>query len=94
MLDELTAMAVKSVVGLRDGEIALSDAVLAVEEFANDTVGTGGGSTIGSEGELAVMCQSARVQREQVKRDLTREACRGRQPEPWRPGRRGRGCDA
>ena len=57
MLDKLTAMAVKRVLGLRDGEVALSDAVLAVEELADDAAGLLGGSTVGSEGELAVVGQ-------------------------------------
>ena len=54
---ELTAMAVKRVLGLRDGKVALSDAVLAVEELADDAAGFLGGSTVGSEGELAVLGQ-------------------------------------
>lgn len=50
-------MAVKRVLGLRDGEVALSDAVLAVEELADDTAGFLGGGTVGSERELAVLGQ-------------------------------------
>jgi len=57
MSGELTAMAVKRILGFRDGEIALSDAVLAIEELADNAVGTFGGSTIGGEGELAGMGQ-------------------------------------
>lgn len=57
MLDELTAMAVKRVFGLRDGEVALSDAVLAVEKLADNAAGPWGGSTVGGEGELAVSGQ-------------------------------------
>lgn len=55
--DELTAMAVKRVLGLRNGEVALSDAVLAVEELADDAAGFLGGSTVRGEGELAVSGQ-------------------------------------
>ena len=54
---ELTAMAVKRVLGLRDGEVALSDAVLTVKELAHDAAGFLGGSTVGGEGELAVLGQ-------------------------------------
>lgn len=50
-------MAVKRVLGLRDGEVALSDAVLAVKELADDAVGLWDGSTVGGEGELAVSGQ-------------------------------------
>jgi len=50
-------MAVKRVLGLRNGEVALSDAVLAVEELADDAAGFLGGSTVGGEGELAVLGQ-------------------------------------
>ena len=50
-------MAVKRVLGLRNGEVALSDAVLAVEELADDAAGLLGGSTVGGEGELAVLGQ-------------------------------------
>ena len=57
MLDELTAMAVKRVLGLRDGDVALSDAVLAVEELADDAVDPWDGSTVGGEGELALLGQ-------------------------------------
>ena len=57
MLDELTAMAVKRVLGLRDGEVALSDPVLAVKELADDAAGFLGGSTVGGKGELAVLGQ-------------------------------------
>jgi hypothetical protein len=53
MWDELTAIAVKCVLGLGNRKVALSDAVLAVEELADDAVGTLGGSTVGGEGELA-----------------------------------------
>ena len=53
----LTAVAVKRVLGFRDGEVALSDAVLAVEELADDAAGFLGGSTVGGEGELAVLGQ-------------------------------------
>ena len=56
-MDKLTAMAVKRVLGLRDGEVALSDPVLAVKELADDAAGFLGGSTVGSEGELAVLGQ-------------------------------------
>lgn len=54
---ELTAMAVKRVLGLRDGEVALSDPVLAVKELADDAAGFLGGSTVGGKGELAVLGQ-------------------------------------
>lgn len=50
-------MAVKRVLGLRNREIALSDAVLAVEKLTDDAVGLRDGSTKGGEGELAVMGQ-------------------------------------
>ena len=56
-MGELTAMAVKRVLGLRDGKVALSDAILAVEELADDTAGLLGGSTIGGERELTVVGQ-------------------------------------
>jgi hypothetical protein len=56
-LDELTAMAVKRVLGLRDGEVGLSDAVLAVEELADDAIGLRDGSTESCERELAVAGQ-------------------------------------
>ena len=56
-MDELTAMAVKRVLGLRDWEVSLPDAVLAVEEFTDDAVGLRNGSTEGGEGELAVVGQ-------------------------------------
>lgn len=56
-MDELTAMAVKRVLGLRNGKVGLSDAVLAVEEFTNDAVGLCGGSTEGGEGEFALVGQ-------------------------------------
>jgi hypothetical protein len=50
-------MAVKRVLGLRDGEVGLPDAVLAVEELADDAVGLRDGSTEGCERELAVAGQ-------------------------------------
>jgi hypothetical protein len=53
MLSEPTACAVKGVLGFRNGEIALSDAVLSVEELADDAVGTLGRCTVGGERELA-----------------------------------------
>lgn len=55
--DGLTAMAVKRVLGLRDREVGLSDAVLAVEKLADDAVGLRDGSTEGGERELAVADQ-------------------------------------
>ena len=57
MLDKLTAMAVKRVLGLRNGEVGLSNTVLAVKELADDAVGLRDGSPEGGEGELAVACQ-------------------------------------
>lgn len=57
MLDVLTSRAVERVLGLRDGEVALSDAVLAVVQLSDDAVGTLGRGTVGSEGELAASCQ-------------------------------------
>ena len=53
-MDELTTMAVKRVLGLRDGKVALSDAVLTVKELADNAPGFLGGRTVGGEGELAV----------------------------------------
>ena len=50
-------MAVKRVLGLRDGDVALSNAVLAVEDLADDAVGLWDGSTVGGEGELALLGQ-------------------------------------
>jgi hypothetical protein len=52
-LGELTTLTVKRVLRLRDGKVALSDAVLAVVELSDDSVGTLGRGTVGSEGELA-----------------------------------------
>jgi hypothetical protein len=49
----LTTLVVERVLGLRDGKVALTDAVLAVEELSDNAVGTLGGGTVGSEGELA-----------------------------------------
>jgi hypothetical protein len=57
MLDELTAVGVKRVLGLRDREVALSDAVLAVIELTDDAVGAVFGCTISGEGEFAVSGQ-------------------------------------
>jgi hypothetical protein len=52
-LGELTTLAVKRVLGLGNGKVALTNAVLAVEELSDNAVGTLGGGTVGSEGELA-----------------------------------------
>lgn len=57
MLDELTSRAVERVLGLGDGKVALSDAVLAVVQLSDDAVGTLGRGTVGSQGELAAPCQ-------------------------------------
>lgn len=54
---KLTACAVERVFALRDGEIGLPDAVLAVVQLTDAAVGTLGGSTVGGEGELAAKSQ-------------------------------------
>ena len=56
-MNELTAVGVKRVLGLRNREVALSDAVLAVIELTDDAVGAVFGGTIGGEGELAALRQ-------------------------------------
>ena len=53
----LTACAVERVLGLRDREVALSDAVLAIVELADNTAGSFDRGAIGGEGEFAVTCQ-------------------------------------
>ena len=57
MWDELTAVGVKRVLGLGDGEVALSDTVLAVIELTDDAVGAMFGGTISGEGEFAALRQ-------------------------------------
>ena len=57
MLNELTAVGVKRVLGLGDGEVALSDTVLAVIELTDDAVGAMFGGTISGEEELAALRQ-------------------------------------
>jgi hypothetical protein len=49
----LTTLAIERVLGLRDGNVALTDAVLAVEELSDNAAGTLGRGAVGSEGELA-----------------------------------------
>lgn len=54
---KLTAGAVKRVLGLRDWEVALADAVLAVVELADSAAGSLDGSAVGGQGKLAVRSQ-------------------------------------
>lgn len=57
---ELTAVAVKRVLGLRDREVALSDAVLTVIELADGATGSLDRSAVGGQGKFAV-CNQQKV---------------------------------
>jgi hypothetical protein len=54
---ERTASGVHRVLGLRDRQVGLVDAVLSIDELADHATGTRGWGTVGGEGELAVLGQ-------------------------------------